>query len=662
MRSDSISGMFWVFMTLVLAAQAVVVGGVLYSTTANAEHTLWAMLGSSCIMAVVMLVVGRVVIVAPFAELEGLGRELEEKNLALSREASEREQIMNLLEFKSTQLRKQELLLQGIIEDQTDFICRFRADGMLTFANAAYCALAGKPCDELVESARFVLFDDAQSGWLDSVLASLGSGHDVTSNSASMRDADGNERWVQWVIRAVNLEGNEKAEEFQAVGHDMTETRALHTALQQSNKELEHRVEERTAELQAINATMEVEIQERARAEAEARDKERFLSRLLDGMRAAYVVVDRASNVIITCNDVAETLLEVTAAEVTGMPCGEAFAHLAGESWRYVCNPLVDGATFEDAVLEHADGRIVPVDKFAFHLGDERLAVVLVDVSERKDLERQLSVAQKMESIGLLASGIAHEINTPIQYAGDSVRFLREAIADMLEVFGACTALTQRAKDAGIAAQEVERLEELAEEADMDFVAEEAPRACDRVLDGVGRVASIVLAMKNFAHPGNEEKKAVDLNKALANTITISKNEWKYVAELSFDPDAELPMVTCLAGDINQVLLNIIVNSAHAIREVVGDSGDKGRITITTSHDEHSVRVRVADTGSGIKKENVNKIFDPFFTTKEVGKGTGQGLAITHDIIVNKHGGKIDVQSEVGKGTTMTITLPRQAT
>jgi signal transduction histidine kinase len=170
-------------------------------------------------------------------------------------------------------------------------------------------------------------------------------------------------------------------------------------------------------------------------------------------------------------------------------------------------------------------------------------------------------------------------------------------------------------------------------------------------------VATIVRAMKNFAHPGDGEKRAVDINAALENTITVAKNEWKYVAEVVTDFDA-LPMVQCLPGDINQVFLNILINAAHAIGDVVGNSGDKGTITIATRRGDHEVVVSIADTGTGISPEIRDKIFNPFFTTKEVGKGTGQGLAIVHDIIVERHGGVIDVESEPGRGTTFIIRLP----
>lgn len=191
----------------------------------------------------------------------------------------------------------------------------------------------------------------------------------------------------------------------------------------------------------------------------------------------------------------------------------------------------------------------------------------------------------------------------------------------------------------------------------MDFVLEEIPKACLRALEGTDQVATIVRAMKNFAHPGDGKRSTVDINQALENTILVAKNEWKYVADVVKNFD-QVPMVQCLPGDINQVFLNVLVNAAHAIDDVVGNSGEKGTITISTSANADEVIISIADTGSGIPPENREKIFDPFFTTKEVGKGTGQGLAIVHDIIVKRHGGSIDLESEVGVGTTIVIALP----
>jgi signal transduction histidine kinase len=258
----------------------------------------------------------------------------------------------------------------------------------------------------------------------------------------------------------------------------------------------------------------------------------------------------------------------------------------------------------------------------------------------------ELLQAQKLEAIGQLAAGIAHEINTPTQYVGDNLRFLKES-------FGELDSLLAQLVELG-----GEPASHLLGEADFDYLKEEIPRALNQSLEGVDRVAKIVRAMKEFSHPARE-KTATDLNRAIQSTVTVASNEWKYVAEIELDLDAQLPAVHCSPAEFNQVVLNMIVNAAHAITDVVGDGGKgKGKITVRTRSDGEWAIVEIKDSGSGMPPHIQQRIFDPFFTTKEVGKGTGQGLAIAHNVIVDKHGGTIKVSSTPGAGTTFTIRLP----
>jgi signal transduction histidine kinase len=193
----------------------------------------------------------------------------------------------------------------------------------------------------------------------------------------------------------------------------------------------------------------------------------------------------------------------------------------------------------------------------------------------------------------------------------------------------------------------------------LEYLLKEVPSALEQSLEGLGRVARIVHAMKEFSHPGSEEKKLTDINKAILTTLTVARNEWKYVAEVETVLAADLQPVPCNAGEFNQVVLNLIINSAHAIAEALGDKTDKkGKITIRTKQDAEWTTISIQDTGSGIPPEIQSRIFEPFFTTKEVGKGTGQGLSIAHNTIVQRHSGRLWFQSEVGKGTTFFIQLP----
>jgi len=204
----------------------------------------------------------------------------------------------------------------------------------------------------------------------------------------------------------------------------------------------------------------------------------------------------------------------------------------------------------------------------------------------------------------------------------------------------------------------LEKAVQIAEDIDLQFLIEEIPAAVEQTLDGIGKVSKIVKAMKEFSHPGSKDKTMVDLNRAIDNTITICRNEWKYVADVDTEFDASLPLVSCFPDEFNQVILNIIINAAHAIGDIVNEGVSKGKITIRTKQKGNMAEISISDTGKGIPKSIIKKIFDPFFTTKEVGKGTGQGLAISYDVIVNKHGGTLAVESEPGKGATFIIRLP----
>ncbi|MGK0153405.1 MAG: signal transduction histidine kinase [Neolewinella sp.] len=287
-----------------------------------------------------------------------------------------------------------------------------------------------------------------------------------------------------------------------------------------------------------------------------------------------------------------------------------------------------------------------------------RILGLTSDITERKLVESQMAQSQKMESVGQLASGIAHEINTPIQFVSDNTRFLKSAFEDLgvaissiVDVVGAMNEAT--AKD---------QVAEILQAADFEFVSGEIPASIEQSLDGLARVADLVRAMKDFAHPGPDQKEYADLNRAIQSTATVARNEWKYVAELDFVFDASLPQVPCLLADLNQVVLNMIVNAAHAIEERFGRcEGLEGRIKLRTRVDGDHAVISIEDNGNGMPAHVKDRIFDPFFTTKEVGKGTGQGLAISHQVIVERHGGRIEVRSEPGVGTTIELLLPLAA-
>jgi len=265
------------------------------------------------------------------------------------------------------------------------------------------------------------------------------------------------------------------------------------------------------------------------------------------------------------------------------------------------------------------------------------------DITERKVAEQRLAASEHLESIGRLAAGVAHEINTPIQYLNDSVYFIRDAMQDLL------------AHNAKLAAMLPEPPEP---DDDIEDLKKDLPPALDRVVEGLARIAEIVRSMKEFSHVDQREMARVDLNRAINSTLVIARTEYKYIAELDTE-FADLPMVLCHGGQINQVVLNLVVNAAHAIadRNKALGSTEKGLITVKTRMEDGFAVISIGDTGGGIPEAIRKRIFEPFFTTKEVGRGTGQGLSIAHNVI-NAHGGKLDFVTEMGKGTTFNVYLP----
>jgi two-component system, NtrC family, sensor kinase len=273
------------------------------------------------------------------------------------------------------------------------------------------------------------------------------------------------------------------------------------------------------------------------------------------------------------------------------------------------------------------------------------------DITGRDAAEMELRQAQKLESVGRLASGIAHEINTPIQFVGDNVRFLQDAFGELQAMI---QKLREQCQSQGVSPQPSSKLDQV--ETDLDYMGKEIPKAISQTLDGVERVVTIVRAMKEFAHPESKGMVPADLNNALQNTLTVARNELKYVADVETD-FGELPHVVCAISDLNQVFLNLLVNAAHAIADVVKGTGNKGKIRVATAMEGSFATITISDTGAGIPDSIRDRIFDPFFTTKEVGRGTGQGLAIARSVI-DRHKGSLIFKSEVGRGTSFCIRLP----
>lgn len=385
------------------------------------------------------------------------------------------------------------------------------------------------------------------------------------------------------------------------------------------------------------------DITERKRTLEALRKSEESLRRLLATIPHSILVYDAATSGIVEVNDTAVATYGYTRAEFRTMKIDELLRpeqliKSRGHSALVANSPLSSGEwrqrskrgrTFEAEISRHP---------FSF-AGRPAVLVLVQDITRRKQLEHELHQAQKLESIGQLAAGIAHEINTPTQYIGDNVQFLKDAFQQLKPVVG-----NSRTPDS--------------EAGEIDYLLCEIPKALDQAMEGISRVSTLVRAMKEFSHPGGREKSPVDLRRVIENTIAVSRNEWKYVATVETDFDPSLPPVPVLTAEFNQVMLNLIVNAAQAISEVVSTTGNRGTIWIRTRHLPLWAEIQVEDTGTGIPEAIRNRVFDPFFTTKEVGKGTGQGLAIARSLIVDKHKGTIRFTSEAGKGTAFIVRLP----
>lgn len=372
-------------------------------------------------------------------------------------------------------------------------------------------------------------------------------------------------------------------------------------------------------------------------------------------------MLNRAAKVIFGCTN--KSMIGQNVDELLNVEGDENFMFYLGASEHEPVN------TLHETHGVRSDGARIPIeinitkanvpDKDMVVISVRDITVRRVSEEEWDKMEMQLRHAQKLEAIGQLAAGIAHEINTPIQFIGDNMKFINDAFANIQKLYDVRNKLIEKFKQGEMPHDLIEKAAQLEEEMDFKYLRVEAPKAIKQSLDGIERVEDIVRSMKQFSHPGIEEKILVDINSAIESTVTVSRNEWKYYAEMKLNLDPSLPMVPCLPGELNQAILNIVVNAAQAIREKNDkDESGSGVITISTSKSTSSIKIVISDTGVGISDSILPSIFDPFFTTKEVGKGTGQGLAITYSAIVDKHGGTIDVESQAGEGSTFTITLP----
>ncbi|MEM9033017.1 MAG: ATP-binding protein [Actinomycetota bacterium] len=411
------------------------------------------------------------------------------------------------------------------------------------------------------------------------------------------------------------------------------------------------RLERELARAREENRVLDGMIEEKTRglylAHAAAERSRAFLESILGAMQSALFITD-PYGFVTTIGGTATQLTTFEEEELMGIPIDAVM-------WP------AEGQPPGEYELTSAGGAPLPVLVTISELIDDQGELmgrvhVASDLRERRALEIELRHAHRLESIGELAAGVAHEINTPLQFVSDSARFLGEMITDLLELLDQHEELRQAAAGHDALADRSEAIEALAEEIDVEFLREESPGAVKRTLDGLQRVTSIVQAMKQFSHPGSDDLAPVDLADLVESTVTVARNEFKYVADIEVADD--LPEVYANRGDLGQVMLNLVVNAAHAIADQVDGTDELGRIAISAARDGEGVMVSVADTGGGIPFGIRERIFEPFFTTKEPGKGSGQGLALVYNVIVNSHHGRLSFDVEDGVGTTFHLWLP----
>ena len=420
-------------------------------------------------------------------------------------------------------------------------------------------------------------------------------------------------------------------------------------------KKLLRRLDRTQAQNRILETMIEDRTQSLVEAHGEVRSTKHFLEAVMTSIPSA-VFVTGLDGTIASVGGASTRLSGFAEDELVGDPIA---AHLRLDQGHHG-DP--DPWTSVEGAILRPDGREVAASISRSRLAheDDRVdgwVYIAADVSDRKRLEVDLRQAQRLEAVGQLAAGIAHEINTPIQFIADSVHFLGEVIADLTDLATRVRGAYAVADDHAAVRAALREISDVADEVDLDFLLEEAPNAVDRTLHGVDRVSTIVRALKRFSHPGGDEPDHADVNDIVETTLTVARSEYRDVAEVDVELGT-LPEVPCHTAELGQALLNLIVNATHAIAAHLEGTGEMGRISVRTAAVDDGVVIEVGDTGGGIPEEIRERIFDPFFTTKDQGRGSGQGLAISHAVVVERHGGRLSFDVEDGVGTTFRIWLP----
>ncbi len=425
-----------------------------------------------------------------------------------------------------------------------------------------------------------------------------------------------------------------------------------------------------------LKTTIEMAVYKQ-QSDRELNENRMWFQTTLNSIGDGVIAADMSGNITFM-NPIAEMLTGWSQTDAGGKSFETVF-NVINEITREPCENLVSKVIETGQKMELAnhtslilsDGKEVPIKVSSAPIqlyNTKMLGVILVfqDETESRKAEKKLKQQeivlrqnQKLEAIGQLTAGLAHEINTPIQYVGDNTTFINEAFEDLIELAEKFKKILCAAKDGMMNEAFILDMENLLKKADIDYLIEEVPDALKSSFEGLEQVRKIIESMKYFSHSGGEKKVMTDIQPSIENAVTVAKNEWKNVANLTLDFEPELPMVFCNPNEMNQVFLNIIINAVHAISEKSGHStSEMGTINIITKKSDNWVEIRISDSGTGMPDNIKERIFDPFFTTKEIGKGTGQGLSISRSLVVDRHKGKLEVQTSEDEGSVFIIKLP----
>lgn len=405
---------------------------------------------------------------------------------------------------------------------------------------------------------------------------------------------------------------------------------------------------------------------EEKKRENEIKSAYRYINNIIDSIESILIGANTNDEIIIW-NKKAEEIFAIPASDAVGK---KVAGFDINWDWSKIYSGIADSISSDDPVFidnlvftsKEGQNRLLGISINA--IKDEGgifdgFLIFGADITERKKAEAEFMQAQKLQSIGQLAAGIAHEINTPVQYVSDNIHFLKNSFSGLLALFNDYRSIVENDKYDKTGSESLEAVSRKFNELDGDFIITEIPGALSQCLDGLAHITRIVKSMRNLSHPEKADISSINLNQLIQDVKTISRNEWKYAADFEVKTDDSIPLLSGYAGDLSGVFLNLIINSVHAIEEAIESKRyDMGRIVIETQNHGDRIKVLISDNGMGIPEKIKNRIFDPFFTTKQVGKGTGQGLSISHSIIYEKHGGSIEVESEYGSGTQFTLSIP----